>query len=233
MVDRYERLGEFHDLFMEPVWAALAPALADAFGALGPGAVVADLGAGTGVGTRVLARSTAAEIVAVEPSLTMRAVLTARIADDPDLAARVSVLAGGVPDVLAEVPPLDGFVCAHVLGHLTAAVRARTFARLAGVLKPTAVGVVVVNPEPGDARPEPVLERRLGRYRYVVAHVPAGDGRYASEYQVIADDGMVARRERFAGRWATITLGDLAAELAPASLAVTRRAPGVGLIRRS
>src|SRR5690606_42082628 len=90
-------MGEFHDLFMLEVWERLAPSLASAFGALDADAVVIDVGAGAGVGTRTLARVTAAKVIAVEPSLTMRAVLLARVADDAVLAPQVSGVAWRVP----------------------------------------------------------------------------------------------------------------------------------------
>jgi methylase of polypeptide subunit release factors len=76
--DPYEGMGEFHDLFMDDAWARLRPVLTEAFAHLDESATVLDLGAGTGLGTRALAASTPARIVAVEPPLTMRAVLTAR-----------------------------------------------------------------------------------------------------------------------------------------------------------
>ncbi|HNR00857.1 MAG TPA: class I SAM-dependent methyltransferase, partial [Trueperaceae bacterium] len=86
----YDRLGEFHDLFVDEARLRLRPAFESAFGRLEPSAVVLDLGAGTGLGVRHLARATRARIVAVEPSVTMRAVLLARVADDPALASRVT-----------------------------------------------------------------------------------------------------------------------------------------------
>lgn len=50
------------------------------FGDLGAAAVIADVGAGSGVGTQVVADETSARIVALEPNATMRAMLTSRVA---------------------------------------------------------------------------------------------------------------------------------------------------------
>lgn len=156
-IDAYAAVGEFHDLFMDEAWDRLAPALARAFGGFDAGATVLDVGAGSGVGTRRLARLTPAHIIAVEPSVTMRSVLLGRVVDDPALTERVSVVAGAAPDVLAQIDSLDeatldGFVCAHVLGHLGEADRAATLGALAGGLSPDGRGVVTLPPPPGDGR---------------------------------------------------------------------------------
>jgi hypothetical protein len=103
--DLYDDLAEFHDLFMKEPWEALRPAVREVVGGLGPDDVVVDLGAGTGMGTRVIAAETAANLVAVEPSRMMRTALMARVAGDQALAERVTVVAGLVtftPDVLAD-----------------------------------------------------------------------------------------------------------------------------------
>lgn len=98
--DLYDDLAEFHDLFMKEPWEALRPAVREVVGGLGPDDVVVDLGAGTGMGTRVIAAESAASLVAVEPSRMMRTALMARVAGDQALAERVTVVAGGLPDAL-------------------------------------------------------------------------------------------------------------------------------------
>lgn len=234
MSDPYEAMGEFHDLFMVEPWARLRAVLVDAFSGLSPSEVVVDLGAGTGMGTRLLAGCTTVRIVAIEPSLTMRAVLTARIADDPAMADRVSVVAGSAPRALDETRgPVAGFVCAHVLGHLPAAVRAATFRRLADLLGPGGRGIVTVDPDGGLQDAEVVEERRIGDHRYVARYLPSSDpSGYVSEYSVLDGDRTV-RQERFVGTWEPLPLEKLTAELAPAGLAAQEIAPGVALVRRA
>lgn len=234
MSDPYEALGEFHDLFMEESWARLRPVLVDAFSGLGSSELVVDLGAGTGIGTRLLAGCTAARITAVEPSLTMRAVLTARIADDPAMAGRVSVVAGSAPGALDEIRgPVAAFVCTHVLGHVPGAVRAATFQRLAGLLGPGGRGIVTVDPDGGPQDAELVQERRIGDYRYVARYLPSSDpSGYVSEYSVL-DGDRVVRQERFVGTWEPLPLDKLMAELASAGLTASGIAPGVALVRRA
>jgi hypothetical protein len=211
----YEGLGEFHDLFMVERWRALRPVFEATFGDLGPEATLLDLGAGTGLGTRTPRACTRARIVAVEPSRTMRAVLTARIADDDDLAERVSVVAGAAPEILQDVAgPLAGFVCAHMLGHLTVAQRAGTFAALRPLLLLGAAGVATVDPGGAGSSELMTEERRIGSQRYVVRYLPSdADNRYASEYEVHDETGRAVRAERFEGSWTSVTAAALAAEL--------------------
>lgn len=234
----YDTMGEFHDLFMDEPWERLRPVLATTFGALGPSARLLDLGAGTGVGTRTLARVTGARITAVEPSRTMRTALTMRVADDPDLTARVTVVDGRVPDVLDTVSaPLDGFVCAHMLGHLRPADRQATFTRLAALLTPAAAGVVTVSPEEtgGDQMNHEAVEesRQIGDYSYVARYLPSPDGRtHVSEYEVL-DGDRVVRRERISGPWQPLTAAALLEEMQPAGLTLDTQSPGVAVVRRA
>lgn len=228
MSDEYEAMGELHDLFMDGPWARLEPALSAVFGDLGPDDVVVDLGAGTGVGTATLARCSAARIVAVEPSLTMRTALLTRIAADPRLAERVSVLAGSAPAVLDELPEVvAGFVCAHVLGHMTSPDRVATFERLARSMRPDAVGLLVMSP---DAGPEDVAERTVGTHRYVERHEPGTDPhRGVTTYQVL-DGTRLVREITCTWTWDPPSAADLARELGRSGL-VLERSGGVELVR--
>ena len=56
IVDLYQAMGEFHDLFMADLWDRRTPVLASAFDALDTHAVLVDIGAGAGVDTRALRR---------------------------------------------------------------------------------------------------------------------------------------------------------------------------------
>ncbi|SOE02227.1 class I SAM-dependent methyltransferase [Blastococcus haudaquaticus] len=232
MSEHYEQMGEFHDLFMDDAWERLRPTLTEAFAQLDADATVLDLGAGSGVGTRVLAACTPARIIAVEPSRTMRAVLTARVVDDPDLSARVSIVADPLPQALADCPsPVAGFVCAHVLGHLGAADRRSTFGRIAGLLRPSATGVVTTAPVAGNPAAAVVEEaRRIGDLTYVARHLPPHAGLAVSEYEVHRD-GRLIRRERFTSTWSPPTDDQLRTELAAAGLALELAGPGQGLVR--
>lgn len=232
----YDGMGEFHDLFMDEPHRRLRPALEAAFGDLDPDQIVLDLGAGSGLGVRQLAQATRARIIAVEPSLTMRAVLLARVADDPTLTDRVSVHAGAVPEVFEQLPHrVTGFVCAHMLGHLSPADRAQTFAALADRITPTGVGVVTVNGTTAAPTEPATEERRIGEHRYVARYLPPGpDDDADSDYEVYDADGRLLRAARFAADWTTNTADLLRAELAPAGWRLTPReeAPTVLLVTR-
>ncbi|MBY0687662.1 class I SAM-dependent methyltransferase [Microbacterium marinilacus] len=234
MSDTYEGMGELHDLFMIDVWDALRPALVETFAHLGTDTTILDIGAGTGLGTRALAQSTAAHVVAVEPSPIMRAVLLARVVDDPALVERVSVFAGAVPDILDDVTgPVSGFVCAHMLGHLTPGQREATFARLRGMLSPGGVGLITL-PRPGAPTGEETVEEatRIGGHRYLARHRsrPGGAGS-TSEYLVL-DGDRVLRRHAFVASWQAPTLDQLRSELDRAGLRLAGGSDDVvGLVR--
>ncbi|MWJ17036.1 oxidoreductase [Clavibacter michiganensis subsp. michiganensis] len=127
-------------------------------------APVLDIGAGTGVIARAVARAhPEALVVAAEPSEPLRAVLTARILDAPGLQERVTVTAGSAPDL--ELPDrISAVLLCGVLGHLDAGERARLWERIAERLLPG--GLVVVETmglEPGARVPESRLARtRVG-----------------------------------------------------------------------
>lgn len=229
----YDQLAEFHDLFMTDPWERLRPHVRSAFALLRDDAIVAEIGAGTGIGTRVIARETGARIVALEPALVMRSVLTARVADDPDLAERVTVVAGSAPAYLEQLPDrVDGFVCAHMLGHLGRDDRRGLFAWLGSHLTDDGAGVLTTQPRPDDhSEPDgPIVEtRRLGDYEYRVHHLPGGRG-YSSRYEVWKGDALV-RAQRFTGDWRVLTAQDIVADL-PSTLELQPVDDAVALIRR-
>lgn len=228
----YERLAEFHDLFMTEPWERLRPHVRAAFAHLDEAAVVAEIGAGTGIGTRTIAGETRARIAALEPALVMRSVLTARVADDPDLAGRVTVVAGAAPAGLGLLPGrVDGFVCAHVLGHLGRADRRGLFAWLGSRLSEGGAGLVTTQRQEAGPRAEVVETRRLGDYEYRVHHLTAA-GRHesASLYEVRQGDRLI-RSYRFTGEWRVLTARDIGADL-PDTLALEPAGDGVALVRR-
>lgn len=233
--DAYERLGEFHDLFMSEPWEALRPTIRDAFALVPPRGTVLEVGAGSGMGTRVIAEESVASILALEPSLTMRSILTARVADDAELASRVTILADRIPEGLDTITTaLDGFVCAHVLGHLPTESRRALFDWLATHMSADAVGVVTHDVGAADAgeRSDRPLSRRLGELDYRVEFQAAGDGEYAALYTV-SRGSTTLREAAFHGTWEALTADALGAELGAHGLASTVHRPGVLLVRRS
>lgn len=235
--DSYAGVAEFHDLFMVEPWARLGLSVRHAFGGLEETATLLEIGAGTGVGTRVLAAETRAQITALEPSRAMRTALISRVANDPALARRVMVLAAAAPDGVEHHSGVgNGFVCAHVLGHLGAEQRARTFAALSARMSTESLGLITIPP---TRTPSPhelddlSQERSIGRFDYRLDYMPTADGQsILSEYQVL-EDGRSLRRERYSSDWDHPPVAELIAELNTAGLSFSQLDAERGLARRS
>ncbi|MFD7956176.1 Gfo/Idh/MocA family oxidoreductase [Streptomyces ardesiacus] len=219
----YSPSAEFFDLVAAEHTAtssapAVAALLADADLSTGP---VVDIGAGTGLVTEAVARARPdAEIIACEPSVGMRAVLTSRVFSDEDLRARVTVTADSAPDL--DLPDrISVVLLCGVLGHLDAEGRARLWRRLTRRLAPD--GLVIVELMQ-FARPLVLPETRLataraGRHRYEWSFGGAPDGtqdavmRLHSTWRVYRDGAAQAEREvRDSYRWTPFGLSDVAAE---------------------
>ncbi len=231
----YDRLGEFHDLFMDEPWERLRPVISQAFKEYGPGQRIVDLGAGSGLGIRVLAAETRARLTALEPSLVMRAILTARTADDVELRDRVTVVAGSIPHHLHSLPQLiDGVVCANMLGHLEPQDRQKLFSWINACLTPHGTAIITVQTddnEPGLR--EPFEERRtLGDYEYKAIYRQSSQHHHFSSRYEVRHRNALVRAEEYEGRWYTVTLQDVRTELDGLDLTASTASPNVLLIRR-
>ncbi|MGP2438411.1 Gfo/Idh/MocA family oxidoreductase [Streptomyces sp. JW3] len=219
----YTPSAEFFDLVAaEHTATASAPAIAalltDADLSGGP---VVDIGAGTGLVTEAVARARPdLEILACEPAVGMRAVLTSRVFSDPDLRSRVTVTADAAPGL--DLPDRIGAVLlCGVLGHLDADERALLWRRLTRRLAP---GGLVVVELMGFEEPLTLPETRLAtataghhRYEWWFAGAPdttdEGAMRLHSTWRVHRDDATQAVREvHDSYRWAPFGLKDVVAE---------------------
>ncbi|MGW0999417.1 Gfo/Idh/MocA family oxidoreductase [Streptomyces sp. NPDC002523] len=242
----YSASAEFFDLVAAEHTAtssapAVAALLADADLSAGP---VVDIGAGTGLVTEAVARAWPdAEIIACEPSVGMRAVLTSRVFSDEDLRTRVTVTADSAPDL--DLPDrISVVLLCGVLGHLDAEGRARLWRRLTRRLAPD--GLVIVELMQFE-RPLTLPETRLataiaGRHRYEWsfggAPDQAEDGvmRLHSTWRVYRDGAAQAEREvRDSYRWAPFGLKDVAAESGMTARALPTRpgAPPLAVLTRT
>ncbi|MGV9620763.1 Gfo/Idh/MocA family oxidoreductase [Streptomyces tendae] len=219
----YTPSAEFFDLVAaEHTATASAPAvaalLADADLSTGP---VVDIGAGTGLVTEAVARARPdAEILACEPAVGMRAVLTSRVFSDPDLRSRVTVSADAAPDL--DLPEQVSVVLlCGVLGHLDADGRARLWRRLNRRLAPGGLVVVeLMQFEEPSALPEARLATATaGRNRYEWSFGAAPDEtedgvlRLHSTWRVYREDATEAEREvHDSYRWEPFGLKDVVAE---------------------
>lgn len=242
----YSPSAEFFDLVAaEHTATASAPAiaalLADADLSTGP---VVDIGAGTGLVTEAVARARPdAEIVACEPSVGMRAVLTSRVFSDPDLRSRVTVTADAAPGL--DLPDrISAVLLCGVLGHLDAPARALLWRRLNHRLAP---GGLVVVELMGFEEPLTLPETRLatataGRHRYEWSFGGAPDEtedgvmRLHSTWRVHRDDAPEAVREvHDSYRWAPFGLKDVATESGLTARALPTRpgAPPLAVLTRA
>ena len=207
-------MGEFHDLFMDAAWARLRPAVQAACAELAADDLVVDLGAGTGLGTLAVAAACPARIWAVEPSTTMRAVLLHRLAVAPELAGRVSVLAGAAPEALDRVPtPVAGVLATHVLGHLSPEERSALLGWLAAHLAADGFALLTHQPPGLDddgAVDEVVEETRIGEHVYRATYRGSGQT-FSTVYAVLDDAGRELRSHEVSGAWQVVTLDELGA----------------------
>lgn len=231
----YIEEAEFHDLFMVEPWERLRPHVATAFGGLSDKAIVVEIGAGTGMGTRVIATESQARIAALEPGLVMRTVLTMRVADNTELSSRVTIVAGSAPDDLDRLPiPIDGFVCAHMLGHLDRDGRRQLFEWLDENLSDTGIGLVTTHQETGttdDTHEHQPETRDIGDYQYRAAFAEDGPGRFSTRYEVWEGDTMVRDLE-VAGSFDGATANDLADIVSGLRLSAETVAGSVAVVRR-
>jgi SAM-dependent methyltransferase len=168
MTDQYADSAEFIEIMSRDAWQALGPVLTDALRRAGAGGPVIDVGAGSGLATMVAATTLpGADIVAVEPSPALRAVLLAKLVADPSVAGRVTVLDSDVQHAI--LPPRFGTVVAmNMIGHLNRDERRAFWALCAKRLIPG--GQMLLNLQPPD-RAEPVPDNTfctivIGRRTY-------------------------------------------------------------------
>lgn len=236
-MDPYERSAEYLDLMMAGAWQALAPALTallhEVRAEAGP---AVDLGAGTGRGVAAICAALPGDdpVLAVEPSAAMRAVLLARVHDDPELRGRVTVLAEDAAH--ASLPEgLRAIVALNMLGHLPPVERRALWADATQRLAPG--GALIVNVSP-PVRPERVPRTRMASatvgaldYEGWASAEPSGDDEvtWRMDYRVLRD-GLALSEVTVNYRWWVASETQLAEETSEAGL-VMRPAgdPALGL----
>ncbi|RLK23868.1 methyltransferase family protein [Micromonospora sp. M71_S20] len=224
MGDEYAISGEYLHLLSEPAWDGLrAPVTEALHGAVGDGTLL-DVGAGTGLGTEVLAAATPeADVVAVEPSPVLRAVLLSRMTARPDLRQRVTVVAA---DALGAVLParLGAVLAMNMIGHLDPDGRRTFLRRVAERLAPGAPLVLNLQP-PAEPKPVPFSvfgAVPVGRHTYEGggSAEPSGPDTvtWRMRYRVLDADGTPLREDHAAYRWHVTPARGLIAELTEAGL---------------
>jgi SAM-dependent methyltransferase len=224
----YDRTAEYVAVLLKPAWEGLGPALADALAGLCTveGQPIVDVGAGSGLGTEVIAKACPdAEILAVEPNPALRTALLSRVAGNGPLAERVTVVG---TDLLSAMLPdrIAGLVGMNVIGHFDPKEREALWTLLATKLAPRGRAVLNLYPptRPEPVPPTPMAEVRLGRRRYTgtSAAEPAGEDAitWRMSYRV-EQDGRAVTEFTASDRWYVFTPERLAVELAEHGLRVT------------
>ena len=218
--DEYHTSGEFLDPFSHGAWRALRePVVAALAGAAPDAGPVVDLGAGSGLGTRVIAETLPyAHILAVEPSAIQRAALFARL---DGLHDRVTVVAADAES--ADLPDRLGAVVAiNMIGHLDADARRALWRRVADRLAPGAPLVVNLQPpaEPVEVPETEFVTVRVGGHTYVgsgAAQRASPDSvTWRMRYRVRDDAGRPVREASAEYRWHVLSPAGLLAELSAA-----------------
>jgi SAM-dependent methyltransferase len=223
--EEYAASGEYLHLLSLPAWPALRPRLAAALAGVDPDAgPVLELGAGTGLGTDVLLETVPNDVLAAEPSASLRGVLLTRLADRGT--DRVTVFPGGATEV-----PLPDRIAAvvgmHMVGHLAPTDRKRLWTAMAERLAPG--GPVVLNVQPPGAA-EPVAEWPWSgvtvgglTYEGTGSAEPTGPDsvRWRMRYRTRRGAGTVLTEATAEYAWWILTAEGLAAELADAALEPT------------
>lgn len=231
----YDRAGEFVGVLLPAVWQGMDAALTGALSGLDAGDdPIVDVGAGTGIGTAVIAAAVpGAEIIAVEPHRGLRTALLARIGGDDALRERVTVLDA---DLLAAPLPerISALVAMNVIGHFPPPDRRNVWALLAQRLTPQGRAVLNLYPPAGPQHvpATAMADVRIGRLRYTgtAAAEPAGDDAitWTMTYRVV-DDGHTHTEFSATDHWYVFGPEQLAAELAEYDLHVTPGNPAHGI----
>jgi SAM-dependent methyltransferase len=206
--DPYEQSAEFIDLLIRDHWRLIGPVVAGALRSADPtqGPLV-DIGAGSGIGTRLAADTLPdLEILAIEPSPALRAVLLSRLADSDDLRRRVTVLAERLQ--IATLPERLGAVMAiNVLGHFPPDDRRRLWKLLADRLHPGGPALVNLLP-PTEPTPVPdslMAQTTIGRRRYEgwARAEPGGHDllRWHMTYRTLQDGQVIDQRQASYSWW--------------------------------
>jgi SAM-dependent methyltransferase len=205
-VPDYEVTAEFYDLLHGARYIRVTQAILDRW--LGePRSAVIDVGAGTGLGTALLARRCAAPVHAIEPSRGMRAVLLSRLAGHEELLSRVHVHTCRVQDLNMH-DQADFALCLNILGVMDPSERAAALDALARAMM--AGGRLVVQAPPAQVRERcsrlPSWSLGDETYGGEVTSTPRGDDmiEWRFTYRVTKGDVLVRQEsETFYGYVAT------------------------------
>lgn len=229
--DEYQRSVEYVDVLLAEPWHLYGPLVAAGLDGVDPAAgPVVDVGAGTGRGVLALAAALPeVEILAVEPSVAMRAVLMARVGSDDDLRRRVTVVAGDLESVRS-AERFSAVLAMNMIGHLDRSARRSFWATLAGRLASGAPALVNLQPpaEAVEIAETPTSEVAVGRYTYQGSGhaIPTGADQvtWHMTYRTL-DSGVPVAEEQAAYAWWVLSEAGLRDEASAAGLDIAAIGP--------
>lgn len=240
--DFYSTSAEFYEMVAQRHARTSSGPLVTALRSVDPShGPVVEIGAGTGRLTELIAnRLREATILAVEPSTPMRAILTSRVLNDPDLRRRVTVVADQAPDL--RLPErISTAVIFGVLGHLDTADRGRLWEILRSRL-PVGAPVAVELMGGHEARSIPpirMLRETIGTQTYewwTSAEVAAPKLMHWRTTWKVLSGNEVVRTVEDTYDWATLSLDELADESGMAARSLggsgVPGSPEIGLLIR-
>ncbi len=212
----YAVTAQFYDAMAGDQRAAVDLEIAEALKGLSTeGHPVVDVGAGTGLTTRVIAAALPdAEILAVEPDPAMRPALMTRLWSDPDLRQRVSILPMSL--FAAPLPPvISAAVASASLVHFDPQQREELWALLSSRLSPAGRAVLEIqSPSAEDAPETRVASARVGRVDYEcwasAQRLDAARQRWRMSYISRMDGAEIDRQSTDYECWAISSEGVLA-----------------------
>jgi SAM-dependent methyltransferase len=229
--DSYQQSAEFIDLMIRDHWKLIGPTVAHALRSVDPSqGPLADIGAGSGIGTRLAAETVPdLEILAIEPSAGLRAVLLSHLADSDDLRRRVTVLAGRLQTAMLP-ERLSAVIAMNVLGHFPPDDRRRLWSLLADRLSAGGPALLNLTPptEPVSVPDSLMSQVSIGRHCYEgwARAEPGGDDLllWHMTYRTL-DNGRVVDERHATYRWWVLSEQRLTDELAMHGLSVERTGP--------
>ncbi|OCC14036.1 trans-aconitate 2-methyltransferase [Streptomyces sp. PTY087I2] len=242
VADYYTKSAEFYEMVAARHAHTSAGPLTTALSSVcTEGGPVVEIGAGTGRITEVIARALpSVPIIAAEPSVPMRAMLTSRVFNDADLRKRVTIAAEPAQR-LALPQRISAVVIFGVVGHLTQAER-RDLWRELGARLPAGAPIVVELMGVGTARHVPpfrMLRETIGDQTYewwTEAEPLKGQVmRWRTSWKVLRD-GELVRSTTDSYDWENLTLEQLAEEAGMSSSLISAGgvpgAPEIGKLYR-